>query len=1122
LLRKAAVGLAILAILVLAGLVAAPYLINLDYLKAEIASKVHERTGRTLTIAGPIRLALLPTPAVDARDVRLANPPGAVVRDMVRLRAVEVKLAFWPLLTGRIEVRSAELVEPDIDVERLPSGAWNWQAARSSAEAAPGAGDGAAPTEDAASFSLFPFLIRDLAVQNGRITYRSRDGVEPFEHINATLRLDARQGPFHATGALVARGASLEFTAVGGEAGGGALPLHVTVSTTPAAQLDFGGTLSGLPDAPKLTGSLKVSTSDLAAVAATFGRLPMPAALAQPLSVSGQLGASAKDVTIDRLAVDLGTAHADGRVSYTPGAPPSLGLSLHIASLDVDRWLAARKASGSGSTVNPAAAAGAPAASATIPSDTRPVATKLVIPDDLAAHIDLTAEAILWRGGILRQMRLQSALADGTFRVERVSALLPGSTEIAWKGKLATPKGTPRADGHLDATSDNLRELLGWLGIGVGQVPPDRLRRASISSDTALVGDRLDLSDAEVSLDATRARAAAIMLLRQRLGIGLRLAADHFNLDAYLPSAAADAASGGRPAAPSSSAPSSAPPAARNIAASFGVDVNLDARLRELTWRGQPLRDIHLAGVLQNGGLSVKDLTVGDVGGATLKLSGLVDDAAISDGAFKGQLAFDAKGPELARVLHVFFRHAPTGQSFGAFTLGGALQANDGRLAIDSELKVPGGRLHVVGDAILKTGGVNMAVDVDHPSAERLLRAFYPTYHAAGGDPGALKLSVRVTGAGAQYDLKALSLAVGQSTLEGNLGVALGGARPKVTGDLSFGDWAIDRLLPAHRTAAAEGGGEFGLMPGVMLAQAGSAPPRAAPANHWSAAPLDLAVLKTADAALSLKGHSLAYGPWQLDQPAMMLTLQDGALTVGQLTGQLFGGSLAAQGGMASQPQPSLKLELALKGADLKAALAAAAGVTKIDGRFDLDAAVTGAGTSEADLVAHLDGQASVKGRDGTFSGVDLKAVGDKLKSLSRPADLLSLLKAGTGGTTHFSTLDGTFHLKDGVATTDDLHLVSEGAEGKSTMKLDLPAWTIASRIEFQLTGVDAMPPLVMHLDGPLDDPRKVFDVNALSQFLVQRFVGKAAPPSKNATAESQDDKNKWLHDLLKGLTPHP
>jgi hypothetical protein len=66
------------------------------------------------------------------------------------------------------------------------------------------------------------------------------------------------------------------------------------------------------------------------------------------------------------------------------------------------------------------------------------------------------------------------------------------------------------------------------------------------------------------------------------------------------------------------------------------------------------------------------------------------------------------------------------------------------------------------------------------------------------------------------------------------------------------------------------------------------------------------------------------------------------------------------------------------------------------------------------------------------------------------------------------------------------------------------------------------MPPLVMHLDGSLDDPRKVFDVNALSQFLVQRFVGKAASSSKNATTESKDDKNKWLHDLLKGLTPHP
>ena len=334
--RKAAIGLAILAILALAGLVAAPYLINLDYLKAEIAAKVQERTGRTLQIAGPIRLALLPTPAVDARDVRLANPPGASLPDMVRLRAVEVKLAFWPLLAGRIDVRSAVLVDPDIDLERLPNGLWNWQA--SSGDAAHGAAAPTATAQQASSLSRLPLFVQDLVIQNGRVTYRSGGAVEPFEHINATLRLDGRQGPFRATGELVARGASLNVT-VDGSVAGDEMPLHVAVSATPAAKFDFDGTASGAPGALKLAGSVKLSADDLAAAASTLARLPMPVALARPFTASAQLDASDKALTLDHLSLDLGTAHAEGRARYAWGAPASLTMSLRAASLDLEGLL---------------------------------------------------------------------------------------------------------------------------------------------------------------------------------------------------------------------------------------------------------------------------------------------------------------------------------------------------------------------------------------------------------------------------------------------------------------------------------------------------------------------------------------------------------------------------------------------------------------------------------------------------------------------------------------------------------------------------------------------------------------------------------------------------------------
>src|SRR5690242_9866376 len=119
LLRRAAFAFAILLTLAVAALLFAPQLLDVNRLKAPIIDEIAAQTGYRFELAGPIRLSLLPSPAITARGVRLANPPGAAIGDMVRLRAVDVKLAFWPLLTGNVTVRRLVLVEPEIDLERL-------------------------------------------------------------------------------------------------------------------------------------------------------------------------------------------------------------------------------------------------------------------------------------------------------------------------------------------------------------------------------------------------------------------------------------------------------------------------------------------------------------------------------------------------------------------------------------------------------------------------------------------------------------------------------------------------------------------------------------------------------------------------------------------------------------------------------------------------------------------------------------------------------------------------------------------------------------------------------------------------------------------------------------------
>ena len=57
----------------------------------------------------------------------LANPPGSKSPQMVRLKAVEVELKVWPLLSGTLEVDRFVLIEPQIDLEVDAQGQPNWQ-----------------------------------------------------------------------------------------------------------------------------------------------------------------------------------------------------------------------------------------------------------------------------------------------------------------------------------------------------------------------------------------------------------------------------------------------------------------------------------------------------------------------------------------------------------------------------------------------------------------------------------------------------------------------------------------------------------------------------------------------------------------------------------------------------------------------------------------------------------------------------------------------------------------------------------------------------------------------------------------------------------------------------------
>ena len=141
-------------------LVAASLFMDWDLFKGPIARAVSARTGRSVSIAGPLQVHLWSrTPTLSVEGVRVANPPWEVPRPLLQLQRLQVQIELRPLFTGHLILRRLEVDRPDLYLHQESSGRANWTDANT------------APTS-AARRAAQPFnlpAIHELIIQSGTL-----------------------------------------------------------------------------------------------------------------------------------------------------------------------------------------------------------------------------------------------------------------------------------------------------------------------------------------------------------------------------------------------------------------------------------------------------------------------------------------------------------------------------------------------------------------------------------------------------------------------------------------------------------------------------------------------------------------------------------------------------------------------------------------------------------------------------------------------------------------------------------------------------------------------------------------------------------------------------------------
>lgn len=115
----------LVALLIIAALIA-PSFIDWNSHRPEVVEAVHKFTGLDISVEGDLSFRLIPSPALSARALKLANIEGGEAEYFLDVEGLDINVDLFSLLGGDIQVNSVLLDTPVIALERDAEGRANW------------------------------------------------------------------------------------------------------------------------------------------------------------------------------------------------------------------------------------------------------------------------------------------------------------------------------------------------------------------------------------------------------------------------------------------------------------------------------------------------------------------------------------------------------------------------------------------------------------------------------------------------------------------------------------------------------------------------------------------------------------------------------------------------------------------------------------------------------------------------------------------------------------------------------------------------------------------------------------------------------------------------------------
>ncbi|MDE1151241.1 MAG: AsmA family protein [Micavibrio sp.] len=463
--------------IVLAALVA-PSLIDWSKHKEALLSQIRPYLQRDITVAGNVSFQLIPNPQIMMGDVTIANVDGAKNPVFMKLKQLEARIKFGPLLQGQFEVETINLANPELNLEILPDGDANWTEILQAKD-----GKAAGTLSDHAD----SVQLNQVTMTDGTLHYLNQaTGSEwQVQHVNVTVGADTLFGPYRVKGDMEYNKSSVGLEMTTGQYGNGQ-PVPVNIQLSPVEGLPmvkFDGT-ADLSSGLDMQGILDVNQGTLASLfdSQFLKGIGFMNEIATLNGTAELKGGTAKLSDIKATFGKKGELNGNIAAQFTQGKKPDIVADISGGNLKID----------SGSSF-------------------------IDVPEGFTAHLKLKGKNIGWGGVNLPAVTLAADTDKEEWVVKDGRIDLPGKSKIKLAG-VVTPKNNYAAF-SMQASTDELPKMLASLGLNDGNIVKSAgesgiIQKLEWSSSLDIKLDQVSMFDVSARADDRTDISGVLNILR--------------------------------------------------------------------------------------------------------------------------------------------------------------------------------------------------------------------------------------------------------------------------------------------------------------------------------------------------------------------------------------------------------------------------------------------------------------------------------------------------------------------------------------------------------------------------------------------------------------------------------